>query len=129
MVTGVASLIIDEEKKVALVYRGEKCATYKNCWFLPCGHVKKNETNETAAERETKEETGLEVTVKEEISRRINPETQMVEIAYLCEIKEGTPHTLRNLEPDKHGAVKYFHINHLPSNTHPETQKIIRNYQ
>ncbi len=127
--TGVAALVIKESeygKKVLLIYRKETHKVYPECWFLPCGHVKLLETKKHATKRETEEETGIVIKVKDKLRDELNPSTGIREIAYLCEEVSGT---LKNKEPKKHGAVGYFDIDLLPSNTDLVVQEIIRPYQ
>ncbi len=56
---GVAVILL-EKKKLLLVRR---IGSYADQWCIPCGHVEWNEDIRTAARREIKEETGLDVTV------------------------------------------------------------------
>ncbi len=56
---GVAA-IIRKEKKVLLLKR--KNAHGEGTWCFPGGHLEFNETFEACAQRETKEETGIDIT-------------------------------------------------------------------
>ena len=56
---GVAVILL-EKKELLLVRR---IGSYADQWCIPCGHVEWNEDIRTAARREIKEETGLDVTV------------------------------------------------------------------
>ncbi len=54
---GVA-VILMREGKLLLV---ERSGSYKNMWCIPCGHVEWDEDIRTAAVREFREETGLDI--------------------------------------------------------------------
>ena len=56
---GVAVILV-EENELLLVKRA---GSYAGQWCIPCGHVEWDEDIRSAARREFKEETGLEVTV------------------------------------------------------------------
>lgn len=52
-------VVVDSCRKVLLVRRGND--PYRGCWALPGGFMEMDETIESCAARELKEETGLEV--------------------------------------------------------------------
>ncbi len=54
------SVIIIEDKKILLVRR---TGSYRGSWCIPCGYLEYNEDVRSAAIREIKEETGLEVKI------------------------------------------------------------------
>ena len=56
---GVAVILL-EKKKLLLVKR---LGLYAGQWCIPCGHVEWDEDIRTAARREFKEETGLDITI------------------------------------------------------------------
>ena len=56
---GVAVVLV-EKKELLLVRR---LGSYDGMWCIPCGHVERGEDVRSAARREFKEETGLEVTI------------------------------------------------------------------
>lgn len=57
-----ADLVIEHDEKIVLIKR--KFDPFKGMWCLPGGHVEHGEQVETAAKREAKEETGLDVGLK-----------------------------------------------------------------
>eukprot|EP00475_Leptophrys_vorax_P032555 TRINITY_DN5038_c0_g1_i1.p1 TRINITY_DN5038_c0_g1~~TRINITY_DN5038_c0_g1_i1.p1 ORF type:complete len:319 (+),score=87.10 TRINITY_DN5038_c0_g1_i1:52-1008(+) len=57
----VAFLLVDEHDKVVLMQEAKP--TCRGQWYIPAGKVDKNESLITAAQREMKEETGLEVEI------------------------------------------------------------------
>lgn len=56
---GVAVILIEDDK-VLLVRR---LGSYEGMWCIPCGHVELGEEIRTAARREAREETGLDVAI------------------------------------------------------------------
>lgn len=56
-------IIIEKNGKIVLIKR--KKEPFKDKWVLPGGHVEENETVEEAAIREAKEETSLDIKLKE----------------------------------------------------------------
>ncbi|WP_048191861.1 NUDIX hydrolase [Methanobacterium sp. SMA-27] len=64
--------VIIHKESVTLIKR--KNPPYKGSWALPGGFVEYGETVESAAIRETKEETGLDVTLGDIVGVYSNPE-------------------------------------------------------
>ncbi len=56
-----AGCLVESERRLLLIRRSNK--PFQGSWCLPAGHVDDNEPPSMAAQRETLEETGLEVTV------------------------------------------------------------------
>jgi ADP-ribose pyrophosphatase YjhB (NUDIX family) len=56
LMVGAATLIVDEQNRLLLMKRSDS-----NCWGPPGGAVELGEVVETAARREVREETGLEL--------------------------------------------------------------------
>lgn len=56
---GVAVIIL-EQNRILMV---ERKGSYAGMWCIPCGHVEWDEEIRTAAKREIKEETGLDVVI------------------------------------------------------------------
>ncbi|MCK0440794.1 NUDIX domain-containing protein [Gordonia alkaliphila] len=65
IVLAASVVLVDEDGRVLLVKRGHD--PQRGRWSVPGGHVEPGETFEEAAVREVREETGLEVTVGEEL--------------------------------------------------------------
>lgn len=123
---GVGAIIFDEQNRILLMYRTEKCEFYPDCWFLPSGKVEKSEDSMVAVIREVREETSLEVKVIREVWNGIN-ERGISEVAYLCERVNGI---VRNVEgPERCRELEYFPLNNLPVNIHKKTLEIIRAYE
>ena len=57
---GVRVIILDDENRVLMV---KQCHENREFWLVPGGAIEAGETSITAAEREVREETGLEVMI------------------------------------------------------------------
>ncbi|EOS97391.1 NUDIX hydrolase [Streptomyces noursei CCRC 11814] len=64
----------------------------KLSWQFPAGEVEPGETREDAAVRETKEETGLNVSAVELLGERVHPATSRLMSYTACEVLSGTAH-------------------------------------
>ena len=87
-------------------------------YSLPAGHVDGNETFTQAMVREAAEEAGLGILtenlrVVHFIHRLSEPESERLDVFFVCEIWDGEP-TIN--EPDKCDDVGWFDINNLPEN-------------
>jgi 8-oxo-dGTP diphosphatase len=66
-------------------------------WALPSGQVEVGETAQEAAERETKEETGLDVRAIKNLGERVHPTTGRRMIYLACQPGSGKP-SIRDVE-------------------------------
>jgi len=85
-----ADALIVKEGRIVLVKRGKE--PFEGKWVLPGGFVDAGESVEEACVREAKEETGLDVQVKELVGVFSNPERDprgTVGIAFLCGVIGG----------------------------------------
>ena len=86
----VDTIIIDEDKVLLIKRLNEP---YKNHWAIPGGFVEYGEKVETAAVREAKEETGLDVELTELVGVYSDPERDprghTVTVAYKARITGG----------------------------------------
>lgn len=101
----------DEHFKVLLVQR--KNDPFRDQWALPGGFVEENEDLETAAKRELKEETGVEVESMEQVQAfgepGRDPRGHTISIAFLSRI-----FCEEELKPaDDAKAAKWFEIKNL----------------
>ena len=70
---GVAGVVLDGEGRVLLMKRSDN-----GLWGIPSGHVEPGETVESAVIREIREETGLDVSVKELVGLYSDPTSQVI---------------------------------------------------
>ncbi|MFF4290372.1 NUDIX hydrolase [Streptomyces sp. NPDC001633] len=85
---GIAAAIIVHEGRVLMVRR--RVSEGKLSWQFPAGEVEPGETREDAAVRETKEETGLNVSSVELLGERVHPATGRLMSYTACEVRSGT---------------------------------------
>lgn len=84
----VAAAVVVHEGRVLLVRR--RVAEGQLSWQFPAGKVERGETGEVAAVRETKEETGLHVTVVTLLGERVHPVTGRLVSYVACAVEGGT---------------------------------------
>jgi 8-oxo-dGTP diphosphatase len=84
---GVALIIEYLGGKIVLVKRGKE--PYRGLWALPGGGIEPGETNEEAALREAKEETGLTVELIEPLGAYPHPLYRSTTFVYRAVPKEG----------------------------------------
>lgn len=107
---GVGVLVTNSQGDVLLTLR--KRAPEAGRWSIVGGKVEFMERIEDAARRETLEESGLNVELLC-VTDHLLPDEQdhWVAPAYYARIVGGT---LRNTEPDKTEAIRFFPLNALP---------------
>ncbi len=107
-----AAGIIEKEGKVLLVQR--KFNPYAQDWSLPSGFMEYSETPEECAKRETKEETGLDIKIKNLFNIYLatdDPRTHVVLMVYEADIIQG------NLKAgDDAKEVRFFTPAEFPAN-------------
>ena len=88
---GAHAAVFDAAGRLLLVQRADD-----RCWCLPCGWVEPNESPEEAAVRETREETGLSVCVRQLVgvfTRRAHAgygPHSAIAVGYLCDQIAGS---------------------------------------
>lgn len=105
-----ADALIVNEGKIVLVKRGRE--PFEGKWALPGGFVDEGESVEEACVREAKEETGLDVRVKELVGVFSKPERDprgTVGVAFLCELVGG-----ELIGGDDAREAKWFSLDSLP---------------
>lgn len=125
---GCGAFILNEKGELLLQRRNK--SPEKGCWCIPGGKVELFETFEEAVKRETKEETGVEIKVIDELGicdHIIKEEEQhWVSPSFVCQITKGEP---KIMEPTKHTDMKWFSLERLPENITITTRDAIKNYQ
>jgi len=61
----VKVIIINDDNKILVLQRSREVKKYSEYWDLPGGHIKEKERTTVAGERETKEETNLDIALSE----------------------------------------------------------------
>ena len=124
---GVGVLLTDSHGRVLLTLR--KRPPEAGCWSIVGGKVDFLETLEQCAIREAREEVGLEISLRSLLcvtDHCLPGENQhWVSPAYLGQILSGEA---TNREPAKTREVRWFELDHLPSNLTMTAHNAIRAY-
>jgi len=125
LMVGAAILVVDEEHRLLMLKRSDS-----GCWGLPGGATEPGEKVETAARRETFEETGLEVGELSLFNVFSGPELYYkypngdevynVTIVYLSREWDGDV-TLNS----EHTHWKWFAIDEIPEDISPPIKPVI----
>jgi 8-oxo-dGTP diphosphatase len=86
----IAAAVIINDGQVLLVRRRVKEGSLS--WQFPAGEVEPGEAGETAAIRETEEETGLTVRASSSLGERVHPATGRTMLYFACDVVSGTPY-------------------------------------
>jgi mutator protein MutT len=127
---GCGAIIINDKDEVLLVKRSVNARIEPGTYSRPGGKLDWGESVESAAERETFEETGIVVKVTQIYDAqpfKMGNDDWMA-IGCLAEYVSGEP---INREPTKHDWVGWRHINDLPEPlskyTRNSLEKVLRN--
>lgn len=104
----VAAAVIVHDGRFLLVQRTVSEGSLS--WQFPAGEVEDGETPEDAAVRETAEEAGLTVVVKERLGERIHPNTGRTMIYLACELLDGEAHAA---DADEIAAVHWCRLDEV----------------
>ena len=114
---GVGLYILNKENQLLLGLR--KSTHGKGTWCPPGGHLEFGESFEQAACRETKEETGLDISEKDVFVRGVTSDffeetnKHYVTVHLLTCVFEGNP---KVCESDKCAEWRWFNLDSLPEN-------------
>ena len=129
LLIGAAILVVDADNRLLLMKRSDN-----NCWGIPGGSLEPGEVVESAAKRETLEETGLEVAEMSLFGVFSGPElfykypngdeVYNVIIVYLSrdwrgEIKLNEEHT----------EWRWFAANEIPEDVSPPIQSVLEQFK
>lgn len=107
-----ADAAVFRNNKILLIRRNIK--PFKGDWALPGGFLNYNETLKACAERETKEETGLSVSIGELVGiyddLKRDPRGRVIAVCFLAEVAGGT----LKADPKEVSDVNFF--DKLPTN-------------
>ncbi len=125
---GCGALIVNEKNEVLLIKRSAT-RNQNDYWSQPGGAVEFGETIKQAIIREIREEVNVKIRLISYLSyteQIFKKETQhWLAISYLARIISGN---VKNLEPHKHSAVKWFPIDKLPKKLSKTTVDSTRAY-
>lgn len=118
-------MLVVRDGKCLFIKRGK--APGKGEWAPPSGFVEIEETLEEAAERELREETGLEGRAVELIGAYCEPNDvygYVITIVYLCEVDSGEP-----VPGDDAVDARFISIDEAPRMFFPCFEKALRRYR
>ena len=113
---GAFVAIFDKKERILLSHRRDL-----DLWNLPGGNLENGELPTEAAIRETKEETGLKIKVKELVGVYGKPQKDELAFVFLGKVKGGK--LKKSKEADKH---QYFKLKKIPKNTIPKHKERIK---
>jgi ADP-ribose pyrophosphatase YjhB (NUDIX family) len=127
---GVGAMVFDSSGHVFLAKRGPRAQNERNRWEFPGGAVQLHERIRDAIKREFIEEYGMVIEPKHLlcVADHILPvENQhWVSLCFIARHMSGEP---RVLEPEKCHAIRWCHINDLPSPLTLISSSFLREYR
>jgi len=123
-----ATLLLINEKSEILLLRRKGTSFGNGLYSLPGGKIESGETALESAEREAKEETGIEVNELKlvHVVDRQGPETEFYVFVFKPQAWHGIP---ANCEPNKCDDIAWFPLNKLPEQIIPAHKQAIEMYQ
>jgi 8-oxo-dGTP diphosphatase len=106
---GIAAAIVVHNGRVLMVRR--RVSEGKLSWQFPAGEVEPGESQQQAAVRETKEETGLDVAAVRLLGKRVHPATGRQMSYTACDVIGGTATVVDDEELDE---LAWVHSNEIP---------------
>lgn len=114
---GVGVYIFNDDNQLLLGLR--KSSHAYGTWCPPGGHLEFGETNENAAVRETKEETGIVISPEDVWLEGVTndffeeSEKHYITLHFFCKKYQGKPQIM---EPEKCAEWRWFDLDKLPEN-------------
>jgi 8-oxo-dGTP diphosphatase len=116
---GCFTIVINQEGNILLAKRKDY-----PLWDLPGGTVEKDEELTICAIRETREETGFTISVKQKIGEYYQPQYNDVQHLFLGKLEGGSP----IIDGPETAEVEWFNPRKLPIFMIPNRRKQIKNY-
>ena len=119
----VVSIILEQDGKLLMLQRAKE--PLKNYWCLPGGYINYEETPEEAVKRETEEEAGVSITIKDLVGvYRIDndPRGITIDIIYYGTL-DRVPHL-----SDEHQNFQFFNFDRLPENIAYKHREAVTDY-
>lgn len=114
---GCGVFVHNDSGEILLLKRSKNCKNDVGYWERPGGTVEFGEKVTDALKRETLEEVGVEIEDIEFLgfTDHFIPEEDQhwLGLSFMAEIKSGEP---KNIEPEKHDAMKWFKDDKMPDN-------------
>jgi ADP-ribose pyrophosphatase YjhB (NUDIX family) len=115
-------VLISTDCKLVLICRATEPAI--GCWSFPSGFVDRGEALEDAAVREVREETGLEVSLKDFVGVYSKTDDAVVVVVYTASVTGG------NLRPGPEVCdVSLFSPDNLPAMPFPHDDQILSDWR
>jgi len=127
---GVGIYIFNDKHQLLLGLRKSNHAN--GTWCAPGGHMEYGESNEQAAIREAKEETGLDISNNDLYLAGTTNDffkesgKHYITLHLFCKQYHGTP---KIMEPDKCAEWKWFDLDNLPENLMLSNKNFLTQYQ
>lgn len=98
-------------------------------YHVPAGHMDGQEPITKALARESKEEIGINIGIKNiKLAHVMHSVDNNERMALFFEVKKWSG-KIRNMEPEKHGEVRWFELDNLPKNMVSYAKHAIRCYK
>ena len=115
-----AGIIVEDENKVLMV---RHTYGHRELWGFPGGHKKKHESYITAAQRELKEEVGLDLKLKEALTYETIEDFRYVTSKVFMGKYNRQPVTIQKSEIKEY---KWWPKENLPANITNATQQVLK---
>lgn len=115
--TVALALVLDEQDRVLMVWR-HRFVPDAFGWELPGGIVGKDEDPETAAARETEEETGWRPTTPMRRLQTFQPMPGMVDTPHVIYLADGAEHVGEPSDLEEAGVVEWIPLRDVPGLIH-----------